>query len=71
MVEGGDKQDLRGILMGLAKALEYEREGGDGESERSLLVSLLLSSVNMMLRMLSAFHKAAIWVDLCWMYCDV
>lgn len=54
VVEGGDSRDLRGILMGFAKLEEGVREGGEGERDRSLLVSLPLSSENMMmLRMLA------------------
>lgn len=67
MVDGGDKQDLSGILIGFAKPPGYEGEGGEGENERSLLLSLLLSSVNMMmLRMLSAFQNSC-EVGLCWL----
>lgn len=49
VVDGGDKHDFSGILMGLAKLAEYDSVGGDGESDRSLLVSLPLSSENIML----------------------
>lgn len=52
MVEGGDKHDLRGILMGFAKLDGYSSEGGEGESDRSLLVSLLSSGNMMRLRIL-------------------
>lgn len=48
VVEGGDKHDFSGILMGFTKLDEYRCNGGDGERDRSLLVSLLLSSDNMM-----------------------
>lgn len=48
VVEGGDKHDLGGILMGLAKVDEDVWEGGEGERDRSLLESLLLSSDSMM-----------------------
>ena len=49
VIEGGDSCDFSGIPMGFAKLEEYENEGGEGESDRSLLVSLPLSSENVML----------------------
>ncbi|KAL8731199.1 MAG: hypothetical protein Q9166_003606 [cf. Caloplaca sp. 2 TL-2023] len=56
VIEGGDSGDLSGILIGFAKLEEHVSEGGgEGESDRSLLVSLLLSSEYMMLlRILSS-----------------
>ncbi|KAL8978215.1 MAG: hypothetical protein Q9177_006461, partial [Variospora cf. flavescens] len=50
VVEGGDKHDFGGILMGFANVDEYEWEGGEGERDRSLLVSLLLLSSDSMTR---------------------
>lgn len=59
VVDGGDKNDLRGILMGFAKLEEEDSEGGDGDSDRSLLVSLPvslpLSSENMFLPYMVVF----------------
>lgn len=53
VVDGGDKRDLGGMVMGFAKLEEEDSEGGEGESDRSLLVSLPvslpLSSENMFL----------------------
>lgn len=49
--------------MGFAKLEEYEYDGGEGERDRSLLVSLPLSSENMMrLRILFFSRRAAKWV---------
>lgn len=67
VVDGGDKQDLGGILMGFAKVDEYECDdggeyecdGGEGERDRSLLLSLLLSSASMM-------KRSRILVSACW-----
>lgn len=57
VVAGGDKHDLGGILMGFAKLPGYESEGGEGDSDRSLLVSLLLSSDNMMMLRILLCHS--------------
>lgn len=59
VVDGGDRHDLGGILMGFAKRGEEDSEGGDGDSDRSLLVSLPvslpLSSENMFLPYMVVF----------------
>lgn len=48
--------------MGFAKLEEGEDEGGEGERDRSLLVSLPLSSENMMrLRILFFLRRDAKW----------
>ncbi len=56
--EGGESRDLGGILMGFAKLGEHVSEGGEGDSDLSLLVSLPLSSESiMMLRILSVSRQ--------------
>ena len=69
VVDGGDSCDLSGIRMGFAKLEEYMSAGGEGDSDRSLLVSLPLSSEYMMMFRMVCFCGWEVDVDsgwVCW-----
>lgn len=63
VVDGGESRDLSGIRMGFAKLEEYVSEGGEGDSDRSLLVSLPLSSEYMMMLRILSLSQQEVEVD--------
>lgn len=61
--EGGESRDLGGIRMGFVKLGEHVSEGGEGESDLSLLASLPLSSESIMMLHILSLSRQEVEVD--------